>query len=109
MSAMPAASVPSPSPGTDNRTRSCSRFRLSPRSGSVPETPEPMLPDAIRTRPGQPYPLGASWTGAGVNFALFSEHATGVELCLFDPADLGREIRRVPLRERTDHVWHVFL
>ena len=37
-----------------------------------------------RARPGRPYPLGATWDGAGVNFALFSEHATAVELCLFD-------------------------
>ncbi|MDP2701757.1 MAG: hypothetical protein Q8P98_06785, partial [Candidatus Rokubacteria bacterium] len=38
----------------------------------------------FRTRPGRPYPLGATWDGAGVNFALFSEHATAVDLCLFD-------------------------
>ena len=37
--------------------------------------------------PGKPYPLGATWDGQGVNFALFSQHATGVELCLFDSAD----------------------
>ena len=36
--------------------------------------------------PGKPYPLGATWDGQGVNFALFSQHATGVELCLFDAA-----------------------
>jgi len=44
-----------------------------------------------------------------VNFALFSERAAAVELCLFDPADPRRETRRIPIRERTDHVWHVFL
>ena len=38
----------------------------------------------MRIWPGRPYPLGATWDGAGVNFALFSEHATKVELCLFD-------------------------
>ncbi|HXG02514.1 MAG TPA: glycogen debranching protein GlgX, partial [Candidatus Binatia bacterium] len=54
----------------------------------------------------RPYPLGATWDGAGVNFALFSEHATGVELCLFD--DEGGETR-VPVRESTDQVWHVYL
>jgi glycogen operon protein len=59
-----------------------------------------------RTRPGVPYPLGATWDGRGVNFALYSEHASGVELCLFD-AD-GRE-ERVPLRERTAFVWHAYL
>jgi glycogen operon protein len=66
-------------------------------------------PDALRTRPGHPYPLGATWDGAGVNFALFSDHATGVELCLFDPGNPAIETQRVPLVERTDQVWHVYL
>ena len=68
-----------------------------------------MRADALRTRPGHPYPLGATWDGGGVNFALFSDHATGVELCLFDPADPNSETHRVPLVERTDQVWHVYL
>jgi len=62
--------------------------------------PEPIPPGPIRIRPGRPYPLGATWDGAGVNFALFSEHATGVELCLFDPSDPAREQQRVRLIER---------
>ena len=57
---------------------------------------------------GNCYPLGATWTGEGVNFALFSEHSTGVELCLFDKADQP-ETARIRLTERTDHVWHGFL
>ncbi len=58
--------------------------------------------------PGKPFPQGATWDGEGVNFALFSEHATGVELCLFD--DRGRrELQRIPLREQTDQVWHCYL
>ena len=57
---------------------------------------------------GRPYPLGASWDGAGVNFALYSQHAERVELCLFDPKG-RREIERVQLRERTDFVWHGYL
>jgi isoamylase len=64
---------------------------------------------AFRTRPGRPYPRGATWTGEGVNFALFSEHARAVDLCLFDAADPRRETRRIPIRERTDQIWHVFL
>jgi isoamylase len=68
-----------------------------------------MRADALRTRPGRPYPLGATWDGAGVNFALFSDHATGVELCLFDPADPRAEIHRIPMLERTDQVWHAYL
>ena len=63
----------------------------------------------VRTRPGRPYPLGATWDGAGVNFALFSEHATAVDLCLFDPGDPGRETHRIPIREHTDQIWHVYL
>jgi isoamylase len=63
----------------------------------------------LRTRPGSPFPLGATWDGAGVNFALFSEHATGVVLCLFDAKNPKRETHRIPIRERTDQVWHVYL
>ena len=45
--------------------------------------------------PGKPYPLGATWDGAGVNFALFSENATAVELCLFHIADPDYETARI--------------
>ncbi|MBD0304939.1 MAG: hypothetical protein ICV76_00070, partial [Nitrospiraceae bacterium] len=54
---------------------------------------------------GQPYPLGATWDGEGVNFALFSENATKVELCLFDERDTTKEIFRTPIEERNDLVW----
>ncbi|MEO7190366.1 MAG: glycogen debranching protein GlgX [Vicinamibacterales bacterium] len=63
----------------------------------------------MRAWPGSPYPLGATWDGSGVNFALFSEHATKVELCLFDGADAPMERICVPLVDRTDMVWHAFL
>ncbi|HEX6623319.1 MAG TPA: glycogen debranching protein GlgX [Pyrinomonadaceae bacterium] len=63
----------------------------------------------MKVWPGQPYPLGATWDGAGVNFALFSENATAVELCLFDSADAVQESRRVRLTEHTDQVWHAYL
>ncbi|MBA3558033.1 MAG: glycogen debranching protein GlgX [Gemmatimonadaceae bacterium] len=63
----------------------------------------------MRVWPGQPYPLGATWDGEGVNFALFSEHATGVDLCLFDSAEDAIESARIPMRERTDQVWHCYL
>lgn len=53
-----------------------------------------------------PYPLGATWDGRGVNFALFSENATRVELCLFESAEQPYESLRVPLPEQTDRVWH---
>ncbi|HET6494191.1 MAG TPA: glycogen debranching protein GlgX [Thermoleophilia bacterium] len=60
----------------------------------------------MRVWPGSPYPLGATWQGQGANFALYSRHATGVDLCLRHE-DGSQEI--VPLRERTDMVWHAFL
>ncbi len=63
----------------------------------------------MRVLPGTPTPLGATWNGQGVNFALFSEHATGVELCLFDRREDETESRRVRLAERTDFVWHAYL
>lgn len=59
--------------------------------------------------PGRPSPLGAVWDGAGVNFALASEHATKVELCLFDSPAAKNESARITLPERTHHVWHGYL
>ena len=58
---------------------------------------------------GHPFPLGATWDGEGVNFALFSEFATGVELCLFNHSDDDAESMRIRMTERTGHVWHVYL
>jgi isoamylase len=58
--------------------------------------------------PGRPYPCGAHWDGQGVNFALFSEHAEAVDLCIFDVTG-RRELQRIRLRERTDQVFHCYL
>jgi len=58
--------------------------------------------------PGKPYPLGATWDGEGVNFALFSEHAEKVDLCIFDKTG-RRELRRINMAEQTDQVWHCYL
>lgn len=63
----------------------------------------------MRKWPGRPYPLGATFDGSGVNFALFSENAEKVELCLFDSADDRQESQRIELTEHTDLVWHVYL
>ena len=63
----------------------------------------------MRVWPGAPYPLGATWDGVGVNFAIFSEHATRVELCLFDSLDAEVESVTIPLPEHTDMVWHGYL
>jgi len=58
--------------------------------------------------PGKPYPLGATWDGEGVNFALFSEHAEKVELCIF--GGNGRRLtKRIVMKEQTDQVWHCYL
>jgi glycogen operon protein len=66
----------------------------------------PLYPD--RLEPGTAYPLGTRWDGVGVNFAVFSAHATKIELCLFDPRG-RKEIRRFELPEWTDEVWHGYL
>jgi isoamylase len=63
----------------------------------------------VTTWLGYPYPLGATWMGNGVNFALFSGSATSVDLCLFDAVDARQENIRIPMTERTEQVWHVFL
>jgi isoamylase len=63
----------------------------------------------MRIWPGRPYPLGATWDGEGVNFALFSENATSVELCLFDHPAHAEETHRIKVEECTDYVWHVYL
>ena len=69
-----------------------------------------MLPFARRARvwPGAPYPLGATFDGRGVNFALFSANAEKVELCLFDERG-ERELERIVLPEYTDQVWHGYM
>src|SRR5216110_2761701 len=64
---------------------------------------------SVKTWLGYPYPLGATWMGNGVNFALFSEAATSVDLCLFDNIEARQENVRIPVTEHTDQVWHVFL
>jgi isoamylase len=65
--------------------------------------------ESIQSKPGKPYPLGATYDGEGVNFTLFSENATAVYLCLYDPADASHETARISLTERTDLVWHIYL
>ncbi len=62
-----------------------------------------------RVWPGRATPLGATWNGEGVNFAVFSASATGVDLCLFDRPDDAAESRRIALTERHEFVWHAYL
>jgi isoamylase len=61
----------------------------------------------MKIYPGSPYPLGATWDGRGVNFALFAENATAVELCLFNEDE--NEYLRIKIVERTHQIWHVYL
>ena len=63
----------------------------------------------MRVWPGQPHPLGATWDGEGVNFALYSEHATAVELCFFDGPAAPVPTERVAMPAATDRVWHAYL
>ncbi|EDY17221.1 glycogen debranching enzyme GlgX [Chthoniobacter flavus Ellin428] len=70
---------------------------------------DPSAGHALRLWPGQWSPLGATFDGHGVNFALFSEHATKVELCLFDSRDDSVETHRLTLPEKTNQVWHGYL
>jgi len=66
------------------------------------------MKEVFKAWPGQPYPLGASWDGAGVNFALFSKNAAGVDLCLFNKEG-SKEIARVSVKENSGNVWHIYL
>jgi isoamylase len=63
----------------------------------------------MRVWPGSPSPLGATWDGEGTNFAIFSEYATSVDLCLFHHPEDAKEAARIRLRERTDQIWHAYL
>ena len=63
----------------------------------------------FKVLPGRPFPLGPTWDGQGTNFAIYSEHATKVELCLFDARDPKAEIGRVVLPEYTAHIWHGYV
>jgi len=63
----------------------------------------------MKIKIGRPYPLGATFDGGGVNFAIFSEHATRVDLCLFDSPDAKQESHRIILPDQTDMIWHGYL
>jgi glycogen operon protein len=63
----------------------------------------------ITTYPGSPYPLGAICNNEGVNFALYADNATGVELCLFNSVRDEKEFATIKIKERTHHIWHIFL
>ena len=87
------------------RTRAPRKSAAS-SSAEASNTPPAVLSGRIRE--GQPWPRGAAWDGQGTNFAVFSAHATRVEVCIFDET-AEREIDRIPLPEFTDEVWHGYL
>src|SRR5690606_5492779 len=113
------SSPPGSAPATDKPAEQWQPTGIPVGNGQAsPETiaaarsaPEPVGPEArqLRVWPGSPYPVGATWDGAGVNFGIYSQNATGVTLCLFDSADDPREAVRIPLNEKTDNVWHCYL
>lgn len=70
---------------------------------------EPVVISKIKQYPGSPYPLGATWDGAGVNFALYADKATGVELCLFKTPNDEKEVVKVRMTERSHQVWHIYI
>ncbi|GEM_PF-1757453 len=81
-----------------------------PAQAGVVYSDEERVPATLTTlRPGSPYPLGATWDGQGVNFSLYSRHATRVELCLFDSPDAARASARIDMPEQTDDIWHVYI
>lgn len=63
----------------------------------------------MKIYPGHPYPLGATWDKKGVNFALFAENATEVEVCLFDSESDKKEKHRIKLTERNHQIWHGYI
>ncbi|MDD4556574.1 MAG: glycogen debranching protein GlgX [Alphaproteobacteria bacterium] len=66
------------------------------------------MAEVISVKAGKPHPLGATFDGSGVNFAIFSAHATKVELCLFN--DSGAiEVEKFELKNRTGNIWHLYL
>jgi isoamylase len=71
-----------------------------------PDNDPQQMEAAMQVWPGQPYPLGATYDGAGTNFSIFTEHATGVDLCLFDQD--GTETC-VPLTAQSALCWHGYL
>jgi isoamylase len=71
--------------------------------------PEVVKKVKAKVYPGNPYPLGATWDGKGVNFALYAENATGVELCLFNTPQDEAESIKIPVTERSAQVWHVYI
>ena len=96
------------SPITKPPKRNSHHSRFGPRLATVKKRREPAATMPRTILPGKPYPQGATWDGTGVNFSVYSEKATAVELCLFDEVD-SKEAETVPVRECTGYIWHCYL
>ncbi len=92
----------------DRRTQWPDGFELD-QTGLVYSAEEHLDLELTSMRPGRPYPLGATWDGAGVNFAVFAQRATHVELCLFDSPTAEHAAARIRLPEQTDGIWHLYV
>ncbi len=91
-----------------SRPRAARRIETTRATTTNQESSIMRAATADRLEPGRPYPLGANWNGLGINFAVFSAHATRIQLCLFD-ATGRKEIARLDLPECTDEIWHGYL
>ena len=92
----------------DRHTRWPNEFSQDETGAILTYSPEIGV-ELASIRPGRSYPLGATWDGQGVNFALYTRNATRVELCLFDSVGAQHESARVTMPEQTDEVWHGYL
>src|SRR5690606_31940153 len=63
----------------------------------------------ITVLPGKIFPLGATWNGQGVNFSIFSQYATAVDLCLFNTSGDKTGEERIRMTERAGHIWHAYI
>jgi glycogen operon protein len=63
----------------------------------------------VNVPPGSPYPLGATWDGKGVNFAVYADYATAVELCLFNSTEEQTESAKINMVERSHQIWHIYI
>ncbi len=96
------AEAPPPLPGVEAVPPARAAHAITRRGRS------PLMNPITAVWPGRPGPRGANWDGEGVNFAVFSEHAEKMELCIFDPTG-RRELQRIAFVEQTDHVFHCYL